>query len=590
MKKTHLIWSHRLCYVLLACCLTLSFMTPISFAWENTPQVNAVNVVVGDVEMVVPDESIELELNVGKVKIPSSFLYGNILYLPLPLLIECGMDFDFPEEPQNENDLTVIINSMDHTQAAPLLLRTENDGKTSLDTPTYPYLFHIVVNGKDFASTEENFEFQDELIPPIIWKANTLYFPIEPILQALGIPAYWKEDPLTFIIGNTPQEEKVIGLKNFEKKNRYLSNQFSDIPSSTWYTAQVQAAFEYGLMVGTNGSSFNPSGNISIAEAITISSRLHNTYYANDYEFQGQTPWYQPYVDYALENKIIDGAYMNYDTPISRSEFAYIIAKAFPLPSINEVEDGAIPDITAESDYYEAVYLLYRAGIISGTDSIGTFNPNANITRAEVAVILSSMVDEALRKQFTLNTPVYPTALRMLEYWLVPIGDTWTIPIFIDPADADRSRTITWQSSDTTVAEIDSNGTITGKSMGLAQITATTENGISASCTVFVQSQEDIDIQYAKYALDKLKKQLKFPDTAEIYNIWVYSYPSSGVNKISVSIYYSAMTPLGLQRRGEYTAYYTMNSFSFITDDFEDGVSTHYSVERVIDINKVLAE
>ncbi|MCI9264416.1 MAG: hypothetical protein HFF06_07545 [Oscillospiraceae bacterium] len=590
MKHLHIGINPRLILVISICIMLVSIGAPPSSAWESSPQINAVNIFINDLEMAVSGESIEIETDNTQHIIPASLLYGNVLYLPLPLLLESGMNINFPEDSQGEKNLTVEIMDMDYTLAEPIYPRVQNDIAISLDMLTN--FFNITINEKQFALVDTNIEFQGDSIPSIIWKENMMYFPIEPILQVLEINSYWDDNPLTFIIGELGQKEKVIGIENFKKRNRYISGQFADVPSDTWFTDQVKAAFEYGLMVGTNDSSFNPSGNISIAEAITIASRLHSTYYANDYEFQEQTPWYQPYVDYALEKELIEGSYMTYDTPISRSEFAYIIVNTFPLPMINEIEDSAIPDITAESDYYEAVYLLYRAGIISGTDSIGTFNPNANISRAEVSVILSSMVNESLRKQFTMTAPIFPVSISLPMMCTVLIDDTWTIPVTIEPANANRGTELTWTSNFTDFVEIDNNGTVTGKQSGLATITATTGNGVSAQCYVSVDSQDFLDYFWAESAAKTLQKSLKFPDTLQIYNIWANTVPSKdGTYKIQrIAIYYSAMNSLGLQKRGSYTVLVNLNTFHHLADDFEDSIPTVYTSDRVIDVDKVLAE
>ena len=45
----------------------------------------------------------------------------------------------------------------------------------------------------------------------------------------------------------------------------------------------------------------------------------------------------------------------------------------------------------------KAVYLFYRAGILSGVDAKGTFNANDNIKRSEVAAILIRMMDPSVR-------------------------------------------------------------------------------------------------------------------------------------------------------------------------------------------------
>lgn len=70
------------------------------------------------------------------------------------------------------------------------------------------------------------------------------------------------------------------------------------------------------------------------------------------------------------------------------------------------------------------------------------------------------------------------------------VGDEFSIGIHVFPIDAEN-KTIYWESSDTTVVSVDSDGNIVAHNPGIAVITATAVNGISASCSVTV---EDVSI------------------------------------------------------------------------------------------------
>jgi hypothetical protein len=52
-------------------------------------------------------------------------------------------------------------------------------------------------------------------------------------------------------------------------------------------------------MQGSSAAVFNPSGNITIAEALTIAARVCNIYNGGTGEFTQSGIWYQAYVDYA---------------------------------------------------------------------------------------------------------------------------------------------------------------------------------------------------------------------------------------------------------------------------------------------------
>jgi hypothetical protein len=51
----------------------------------------------------------------------------------------------------------------------------------------------------------------------------------------------------------------------------------------------------------------------------------------------------------------------------------------------------------------EAIYLLYEAGIVQGSGDNHACNPSANITRGEVAAILTRMTDESKRVKFSIT-------------------------------------------------------------------------------------------------------------------------------------------------------------------------------------------
>ena len=104
--------------------------------------------------------------------------------------------------------------------------------------------------------------------------------------------------------------------------------------------------------------------------------------------------WYQVYVDYAMSNGIIkSGDFSNYNRAATRAEMAYIFTHSLPdseFASRNTV--NSLPDVTGGTSYSDSIFTLYKAGVLTGNDDAGTFNPNSNIIRAEAAAIISRVI------------------------------------------------------------------------------------------------------------------------------------------------------------------------------------------------------
>lgn len=208
---------------------------------------------------------------------------------------------------------------------------------------------------------------------------------------------------LIFLISIIPSAFSAYGsLDNFKRTNTYTQGQFSDVPATSWYAEYVATAYELGLMKGSGTTQFNVDGSVTIAEAIAMAARLHSIYTTGTESFSNSSLWYQVYIDYAITNGIISqNQFASYTSTATRLQFATIFASALPdaaLASMNTIEDGAIPDTSSPS-----VYKLYRAGILAGNDSRGTYTPNATISRSSTAAIISRMAVVAFRLNLTLK-------------------------------------------------------------------------------------------------------------------------------------------------------------------------------------------
>ncbi|MBQ7929949.1 MAG: S-layer homology domain-containing protein [Clostridia bacterium] len=179
---------------------------------------------------------------------------------------------------------------------------------------------------------------------------------------------------------------------------------FTDVPANQWYRSYVEIAHRNGLINGKSDTLYKPDDNMTLAECIKLAACMHQLHYDGEVTLENGNPWYQTYVDYAKENRIIAKETTLSDAqlkaPVTRAVYVSIFSYALPgeaLVKINEVPVGSLPDVPADHPYAANIYKMYNAGIINGSDAKGTFGPNDNIKRSAVAAILVRMMDPAYR-------------------------------------------------------------------------------------------------------------------------------------------------------------------------------------------------
>ncbi len=183
-----------------------------------------------------------------------------------------------------------------------------------------------------------------------------------------------------------------------------LVNPFIDVKDNAWYRNDIVAAVKLGIINGKSETIFAPDDNLTYAEAVKLAACMNQRFVEGKVTLTNGTPWYQPYVDYCKKNGIITKDY-EYSKFATRAGYMEIFANALTdeaLKEINDITDGAIPDVQMTDSFAPAVYKLYRAGILQGVDANFSCNPRANIKRGEVAVILLRMMDEDKRLQFEI--------------------------------------------------------------------------------------------------------------------------------------------------------------------------------------------
>lgn len=207
------------------------------------------------------------------------------------------------------------------------------------------------------------------------------------------------------IPGGTPAQQPV----NPNASANRGSFPFTDVSTNSWYYSSIKSAWEKGLIDGVNALQFKPDANLTVAQALKLAAALHQLSNTGAVSLGNGSPWYSTYLNYAVENGIVENAYQSYtdaqlNAAISRAEFVHILNGAMSDYAVrNNVADNAIPDVKGTDKYGAEIYEFYRAGILTGCDAQGTFYGANSIKRSEAAAILVRMCDTSARQSITLN-------------------------------------------------------------------------------------------------------------------------------------------------------------------------------------------
>ena len=113
----------------------------------------------------------------------------------------------------------------------------------------------------------------------------------------------------------------------------------------------------------------------------------------------------------------------------------------------------------------------------------------ATITAKSGSKSASASVKVVAGSQPSTPTTVQPTGISLNHgnFKLTKIGQTYKLVATVSPSNA-TDKSVTWSSSKTSVATVNSSGTVKAKSNGTAKITAKTTNGKTVSVTVTVNA------------------------------------------------------------------------------------------------------
>ena len=131
----------------------------------------------------------------------------------------------------------------------------------------------------------------------------------------------------------------------------------------------------------------------------------------------------------------------------------------------------------------------------SNNEAVATVDANGNVTakRAGTAVITATSTNgKTAGCTVTVSRKEIPITEISLDKSSATLteGETTTLVATVLPENTTYGKSVKWSSSNVAVATVDLMGKVTAKSAGTAIITATSENGKTASCTVTVNKKD----------------------------------------------------------------------------------------------------
>ncbi|MBQ9641922.1 MAG: Ig-like domain-containing protein [Bacteroidaceae bacterium] len=137
---------------------------------------------------------------------------------------------------------------------------------------------------------------------------------------------------------------------------------------------------------------------------------------------------------------------------------------------------------------YSTAYGSPRMSWTSSNRSVATVDDNGNVTavgEGTAFITFDPVVGPEVYCYVTVKSVPDPTSIELSTNNISIVEkETATLTYTLSPSNA--ASTVTWQSSNSNIATVTNDGVVTGVKEGTAQITATTANGKSASCTVNV--------------------------------------------------------------------------------------------------------
>ncbi|MUG47420.1 S-layer homology domain-containing protein [Paenibacillus woosongensis] len=213
----------------------------------------------------------------------------------------------------------------------------------------------------------------------------------------------------------------LAGFLIFGQSGQIMAREFKDIQEAEWAAGYITKMQSKKVLQGFEDGSFRPNQPVTRVEAIVTAVRLMGLdgdakskssetqlHFKDADQLDKRYSWAKGYVIVALEQGLFDAAEDKIlpDKPASRVWVSSLLVKSLGL------EEEALSQMTKIPDFKDAkaipagavgyVNVAVAQGIVSGYPD-GTFKPNKNVTRAEMAALLDRTNEGLLQNQGAIS-------------------------------------------------------------------------------------------------------------------------------------------------------------------------------------------
>lgn len=278
---------------------------------------------------------------------------------------------------------------------------------------------------------------------------------------------------------------------------------FSDVTQKQWFYQDVMKLTEQGIIAGFEDGTFRPYQEVTRAQAaILIHGALgakNTTTFTPEMTDVPSGHWAYDEISVLIELGILDNAEMfNPNRNLTRAELSRILVDGFDL---TETSSKQFDDVPKTAWYASYVNKLYAAGITVGKTET-QFDPQGNVTRAEIAAFVARTLayKNPPAYDFSMFSVAYQkeAALKSMERVKLERSKAGVQTIVWDP---EMARFAQWKAEDMANKGYFSHTTPEGRTFG--------------------EQLKDFNISYGS-ASENIAYTYS-TDTTQVYNLWMDS-------------------------------------------------------------------